>query len=246
MVGTRLIDLSMPVDNNMVTFPRVSKPNIRMHEDWREFAERIGAAQYGVTWLTATCQVELNDHAGTHLDTLRHMNDDVGGAETIPLEYCYGDGVLLDFRHKAKGEGIAAAEVQAELKRISYTLKPLDIVLIMTGAGAYQNEERYLTDHCGMTRESTLWLIDQGIKLMGIDAVTFDPPVWAMFERKQFWEAHLVMREREYYHLENLTNLDQIGQPYGFKLSVFPVKWVNTTGAPVRAVAIVEDGVTYS
>ncbi len=246
MVGTRLIDLSMPVDNDMVTFPRVNKPKIAMHEDWREFAERIGAAQFGATWLTATCQVELNDHAGTHLDTLRHMNDDAGGAETIPLEYCYGDGVLLDFRQKAKGEGITAEEIQAELKRIGYSVKPLDIVLIMTGAGAYQDEQRYLTDHCGMTRASTLWLIDQGVKVMGIDAVTFDPPVWAMFERKQFWEAHLVMREREYYHLENLTNLDQIGRPYGFKLSVFPVKWVNTTGAPVRAVAIVEDGTASS
>jgi kynurenine formamidase len=28
--------------------------------------------------------------------------------------------------------------------------------------------------------------------------------------------------------------------PYGFKLSLFPIKWVNTTAAPVRAVAILE------
>ena len=27
----------------------------------------------------------------------------------------------------------------------------------------------------------------------------------------------------------------------GFKLSVFPIKWVNTTASPVRAVAILED-----
>jgi kynurenine formamidase len=237
----RLVDLSMPVDNDMVTFPGVAKPDIHMNQTWQEFAENIGAAQYGATWLTATCSVQLNDHAGTHLDTLRHMRDDVGGAETIPIEYCYGDGVVLDFRHTAKGDGITAADVQAELCRIDYRLKPLDIVLIMTGAGEYQGEERYLTDHSGMTRDSTMWLIDQGIKVMGIDAVTFDPPVWAMFERKQFWEAHMVMREREYYHLENLTNLDKIGRPHGFKLSVFPIKWVNTTGAPVRAVAIVDD-----
>ena len=62
-----------------------------------------------------------------------------------------------------------------------------------------------------------------------------------MFERKQFWEAHRVMMEREWYHLENLTNLDEIPKPHGFKLSVFPVKWVNTTGSPVRAVAIIEE-----
>ncbi len=35
-------------------------------------------------------------------------------------------------------------------------------------------------------------------------------------------------------------DLDQL-PPFGFKLSVLPVKWVNTTAAPVRAVAIIED-----
>jgi kynurenine formamidase len=239
-VSVKLIDLSMPVHNGMVTFPRIVKPTLEMYETWQEFAERIGAAQHGATWLTASYRVELSDHVGTHMDSLRHLNDDKPGPEGIPLDYCYGDGVVLDFRHKEPGEGISAAEVQEALRRIAYTLKPLDIVLIMTGAGSYQDEARYLTDHSGMTAEATHWLIDQGIKLMGIDAITFDPPVWAMFERKQFWEAHRVMCEREYYHLENLTNLDQIPQPYGFTLSVFPIKWVDTTAAPVRAVAIVE------
>ncbi len=240
-MGKRLIDLSMPVHEGMVTFPRIVKPTLEMYETWEEFAERIGAAQYGATWLTASYRIELSDHVGTHMDSLRHLNDDKPGPEGIPLEYCYGDGVLLDFRSKEKGGGITAAEVQAELTRIGYTLRPLDIVLIMTGAGAYQEEQRYLTDQSGMTAEATDWLIDQGIKVMGIDAITFDPPVWAMFERKQFWEAHRVMMRREYYHLENMTNLDQIGRPYGFTLSVFPVKWVNTTAAPVRAVAIVDE-----
>ena len=57
--------------------------------------------------------------------------------------------------------------------------------------------------------------------MMGTDAVTFDPPVWAMFERKKFWEAHRVMLEREYYHLENMANFDQL-PPLGFKLSPVP------------------------
>ena len=57
--------------------------------------------------------------------------------------------------------------------------------------------------------------------MTGIDAVTYDPPIWAMFERKKFWEAHRVMLTREYYHLENLTNLDQL-PGHGFKLSLVP------------------------
>jgi kynurenine formamidase len=66
-------------------------------------------------------------------------------------------------------------------------LKERDIVLTHTGAGVYNHEERYRTDHCGMTREATLHLIRQGVRMMGIDAITFDPPVWAMFERKELW-----------------------------------------------------------
>ena len=74
---------------------------------------------------------------------------------------------------------------------------------------------------------------------MGIDAITFDPPIWAMFERKKFWEAHRVMAAGSI-TLENMTNLHLL-PPCGFKLSLFPIKWVNTTAAPVRAVAILED-----
>jgi len=239
-MARKFIDLSMPVHNGMVSFPRVVPPTLEMYETWQEFAERIGAAEYGVNWLTAHCKVMLGDHIGTHVDSLRHMRADAPGPEGIPLEYCYGDGVCLDFRHLPVGSGISVEDVQKALEKIGYRIKPLDIVLIHTGAGKLQETEAYLTEHVGMTAEATIWLIDQGVKMMGIDAVTFDPPVRAMFERKKFWEAHRVMLEREYYHLENMTNLDQL-PPFGFKISVFPVKWVNTTAAPVRAVAIVED-----
>ena len=39
------------------------------------------------------------DHIGTHIDSLRHLREDAPGPEGIPLDYCYGDGVVLDFRH---------------------------------------------------------------------------------------------------------------------------------------------------
>jgi len=236
----KLIDLSMPVHNDMIAFPRVVRPSMAMYESWEQFAERIGAAKHGVSWLTASYLVVLGDHIGTHIDSLRHLRNDSPGPEGIPLEYCYGDGVCLDFRHLPKGAGITTQDAKDALSKINYTVKPLDIVLIHTGAGKLQDSEKYVTDQVGMTAEATNWFLDQGVKVMGIDAITFDPPIWAMFERKQFWEAHRVMLEREYYHLENMTNLDQL-PPSGFKLSVFPVKWVNTTAAPVRAVAILEE-----
>jgi kynurenine formamidase len=129
----------------------------------------------------------------------------------------------------------------AACEKINYKIKPLDIVMIYTGACRYNNDQRYLRDHCGMTGSATNWLLDQGVKMTGIDAVTYERPVWAMFETKEFWPAHNVMVDREYYHLENMANLDKIPRPFGFKLCVFPIKWVMATAAPVRAVAIFED-----
>lgn len=236
----RIIDLSMPVHNDMIAFPRVVRPSMAMYESWQQFAERIGAAKYGVTWLTASYLIVLGDHIGTHIDSLRHLRDNAPGPEGIPLEYCYGDGVCLDFRHLPKGAGITVDDCKAALAKINYTVKPLDIVLIHTGAAKVNNSDSYVTDQCGMTAEATHWMLDQGVKVMGIDAITFDPPVWAMFERQKFWEAHRVMLEREYYHLENMMSLDQL-PPHGFTLCVLPIKWVNTTAAPVRAIAIVEE-----
>ena len=50
----RIVDLSMPVHGDMLTFPRVPPPALCVFESHTEFAERIGAAAYGVESLTAS------------------------------------------------------------------------------------------------------------------------------------------------------------------------------------------------
>ncbi|HYX93045.1 MAG TPA: cyclase family protein, partial [Myxococcaceae bacterium] len=167
---TRLVDLSMPVHRGMVTFPRISPPMLLMYETWQEFAEGIGAAKYGVDWLTASYMVIQSDHVGTHCDAVKHIRGpEAPGPEGIPLEYCYSDGVVLDFRHKEYGARIFVEDIDQALGKIGYELKERDIVLIQTGASAYNTEQRYLTDHCGMTAEATRYLIAKGVRLMGID-----------------------------------------------------------------------------
>ena len=84
-MAQKLIDLSMAVHNEMITFPRVVRPALVMFETWQGFAERIGAAKYGVDSLTAHYMVVLGDHIGTHMDSLRHLREDAPGPEGIPL-----------------------------------------------------------------------------------------------------------------------------------------------------------------
>ncbi len=227
----------------MVTYPNVTKPTIVDMETHSEMAKSIGTDAFGIDEICNHCMIVTGDHVGTHIDSWGHVKPDAPRAEGIPIEYCYGDGVVLDLTQKGAGEEITVADIQAaEAKLGGYQIKPLDIVLLRTDASKRQFEKSYLTDHPGMTKEAVHYILDKGVKVMGIDAIGFDPPVAKMFERKKFWEAHRVMREREYYHLENMCNLDAIPAPYhSFTVSVLPIKWRGASAAPVRAVAIIKN-----
>src|SRR5699024_6203089 len=118
----------------------------------------------------------LTTHAGTHVDAPWHYHATMNGGEPswtidqIPLDWFVGSGVKLDFRDKPDGHVCTADEVAAELSRIGHEVQPGDIVLVNTAAGARYGHDDYLDAGCGMGREATLYLIELGVRVMGIDA----------------------------------------------------------------------------
>jgi kynurenine formamidase len=203
----------------------------------------------GIAWATET--LTLSTHSGTHVDAPYHYGPTSNGQpartiDEVPLHWCYGDGVVFDMRHKIVGEGITEKDMQKELRRIGYELKPFDIVLVHTGASKYFGTPNYAFRQPGLTKSCVDWLVDQGIKLIGIDAWGIDRPFDIMAQeakegRVQFWEAHLVGRKKEYCQIEKLCNLDQIPKPFGFKVSAFPVNIANGSAGWSRVVAIIEE-----
>lgn len=255
MPDSRLVDLSVPIEESD---SEPFKPVIERQD------HRAGAAVmsgiFGVApeelpggggW--ANDNVTLITHAGTHLDAPWHYAPTAGGEramtiDEVPLEWCYSDGVVLDMRHKEDGERITGRDVSEELDRIRYSLKPLDIVLVMTGVDRYWGSAEYIQHGAGMTRESTLWLIEKGVKVMGIDAWGWDRPFSSIIEEYRetgdpsiIWEAHYAGIEAPYCHLEKLANLDSL-PPHGFKVACFPVKITGASAGWCRPVAIIEEG----
>ena len=255
----KLIDLSITLESRAGINYGHGEPEI-IYTNHEESAQKRSAI-YGLKpsdfdiregRYAAVEQVCASTHETTHLDAPWHYTPISEGKpaktiEQIPLEWCYGDGVVLDFHHKKAGDGITAREVKNALEKIDYRLKPWDIVLIRTDAYKYYGKSEYATVHPGMTKESTLWLIEQGIKTMGIDAFGWDRPHQVMVselkagKKERFWEAHYLGIEREYIHLERLANLDKIPKPFGFKLFTFPIKIARASAGWVRAVAMFED-----
>jgi kynurenine formamidase len=194
----------------------------------------------------------VNSHSGTHLDSPWHYGPLCEGkpARTIdemPLEWCFSDGVVLDLTHKKRGEEITVDDLKSALAKINYTLKPFDIVLIRTDAYKQYSQPNYEIMQPGMGRESTLWLIDQGIKVMGIDAWGWDRPYDVMKAeylagiKSTLFESHRAGREQEFWHAEKMANFDQIPKPYGFTIAIFPVKIERASAGWTRAVAIIEE-----
>jgi len=189
-------------------------------------------------------------HVGTHLDYSFHYGSASEGrpsktAEEIPLEWCYADAVKLDFSHKKPNEVIKAEDIEAALKKINYSLKPKDIVLLYTGADKLYGTPEYFSNYPGVDPSVIDYFLDRGINIFGVDTMGIDRPYRFMLKEfldkkdtKYLYPAHFYGRKREFIHIERLTNLDKLPN-YGFKVICFPVK-IKTTGAAwSRVVAII-------
>jgi kynurenine formamidase len=189
-------------------------------------------------------------HIGTHLDYSFHYGSLSEGrpaktAEEIPLEYCYRDGVKLDFSHKKPDETITASDIESALAKINYKLKPLDIVLLYTGSDKLYGTPRYFSDYPGVDISAIDYLLDRGVKIFGTDTMGIDRPYKFMLKeflqdkkRNALYPAHFYGRKREFIHIERLANLEKLPD-FGFQVICFPVKIKGTGAAWARVVAII-------
>lgn len=254
----RFVDLSISIEANLPSDPPMMIPKIEYidhvmgAEQMKDFFPGVTKKDLpgGLGW--ALEAISLTTHSGTHMDAPYHYHPTMDRGrpaltiDEIPLEWCFNDGVLLDFRHKMDGERITVEDIKKELRRIKYEIKPLDIVLIQTGADDAWGSKEYLIKGAGMDKESTLFLTEQGVRVAGIDAWSWDRPL--PFLAKEFqetgnsrviWEAHFAGIEIGYCHMEKMANFTAIGKSFGFTVCCFPVKIKGASAGWVRPIAII-------
>ena len=262
-MARRFIDISSALRAGIASDPPRMLPQIEYvdhHQSAPGIAEffGIGVDQLPDGEYAAVERVTISTHNGTHMDAPYHFFSTMNHALTpggepswrideVPLEWCFQPGVRLDFRHFEDGYVATAADVAAELKRIGHTLRPLEIVVVNTRAGARYGHDDYVDSGCGMGKAATLWLLKQGIRLVGTDGWSWDAPfshtktrVAATGDASLIWEGHRAGREIGYSHMEKLNNLEAL-PPDGFEIVAFPVKVHRASAGWTRAVAIIQD-----
>ena len=258
MKKRRFVDLSIYLENDVISDPPPFGPKIQYHKHEDTAGQIAGFfpglkkedLPDGAGW--AVENINLSTHNGTHLDAPYHFHPTMnkGGRaitiDEVPLEWCFQPGVKLDFRHLPDGYVATAGDVEAELKRIGHTLSPLEIVVVNTSAGAKYGRQDYVTSGCGMGYEATMYLLERGVRLTGIDGWSWDAPF--VYTAKKYaetrdasliWEGHKAGRHIGYCHIEKLHNLELLPST-GFMVSCFPVKIERASAGWTRAVAIVD------
>ena len=230
----------------------------------RYFTHREGAVQMGeifglnaddlpgkLGW--AGEEVNLISHAGTHMDAPWHYgpiseNKSARTIDEVPLDWCHGPGIVLDVRSKPEGEELTVDDIRSALEKIEYSICPGTIVLLQTGASRWWGTKSYPERGVGLGRDATLWLVEQGVKVIGTDSWGLDRPFGPMRRAFQqtgdincIWPSHYAGQSREYCQLEKLANLERL-PPLGFTVICFPVKIARASAGWTRVVAMLENG----
>jgi len=265
----KLIDLSLPIDDkhpeaHPIKIERLGHKKGIEHLNWLMMRKKLKSLMSYIFGKRIIKPTDLPDqeflslemvycsvHTGTHVDAPYHFGTKCQGEnakkiDQMPLDWFFGDGVVLNLTHKKPNDAISKQDIVESLEKINYKLKPRDIGLLHTGADKYFGTKEYNLKFAGVSKESIAWLLDQGIKVIGIDSLGFDRPYPAMlkdFLTKQdktvLWPAHFYGRKREYAHIERLANLDKLPQPFGFKVACFPVRIRDAGASFARCVAII-------
>jgi arylformamidase len=176
-------------------------------------------------WYILT-DITMSSHMGTHVEfPYHHWEPGVDAAE-FPLANLIGDAVVLDFSHKAHGEAIALAELQAHAHR----LREGDIVFIRTDMDRLFRTERW-ADQPYLTEEAMGWLIETfHPRVIGTDASGFEVP------GTDFQPNHLRMFQSGIAMVESATNLAAIGEERALCF-ILPLPIERADACPVRIVA---------
>ncbi|MEW5783942.1 MAG: cyclase family protein [Bacillota bacterium] len=217
----KIIDLSLPVDNNTIVPPSQKHP-IEFKPIYRS------PGHWQATWMSMAA------HTASHVDSPLHV---IEGAETIgnvALEKVVGEAVILDLTDKGVPNGSIDAP---DLAKFDGQVKEGDIVIIRTDWGAKKfGTIEYFTQSPVLTPDGARWIVNQKPSAVAFDFFEEYSARLEDFKPDDF-VVHRIILGQGIIIIEGLTNLKEI-TTQRCQFFAAPLKIMNAEAAPARIFGI--------
>lgn len=209
----RYVDLTQLIEPNMPVFPGTEQPKF----EYPVSIEKDGFLE---------TKLHMYSHTGTHMDGPAHLIKGKPYLNDMDINKYCGDAVIINVE-----EGVNTINLQ-HVKEYEKEISKSDFVIIKTGWSKFWGTEKYFGDFPVLDIEATEWLVSKDLKGIGLDTISIDPV------NSTKMPNHMIVLGKELIIIENLTNLGNI-ESKCCKFFCFPLKFKDSDGSPIRAVAAV-------
>jgi arylformamidase len=202
-----LIDISVAVSPDLPTWP--GSPDISLER-------RLNLDKGDIANDTT---IQFSVHTGTHVDAPSHFVPDGYTVEQMPLDMLVGEALVVDLSH-------VDVVTPAVLEALNLPAGTQRLLIRTRNSQLWEHQVKdFQTDFVALTAEAAQWVVDHGIRLVGVDYLSVqrfhDSP-----------DTHLNLLRAEVIIIEGL-NLAQV-TPGRYELICLPIKLKGVEGAPAR------------
>jgi arylformamidase len=206
-----IYDISLPISESLVVWP--GDPPIRITQP--AHLERGDVATIS--------RLDMGAHTGTHVDAPAHFVAGGSGVDSLDLEVLVGPAWVV---HALEAD-VLSAEV---LERL--VIPPGVERLLFRTRNSEQwarSAPEFSKDFVGITQDGARWLLDHGVRLVGIDYLSVAPFHDTVPTHQLLLQAGVILVEG--------LNLSEVA-PGVYRLVCLPLKIRGADGAPARAILV--------
>lgn len=212
----KIIDLTQTISETMPVYPGTEPPKLTVANTYEKdgFRETL---------------IQFYSHTGTHMDAPFHIYADRTSLDALPAEQFVGKALVIDCTDVGEGGEIGMEYIDRALA------DEAEFLLFRTGWDVNWGTEKYFGEYPVVSMEVCQYLLDSKKKGVGFDVIGIDPVSDGNLTRHK-----MLLSQRDIVIIENLTNLEMIDGGL-FTFAALPLKYKDADGAPIRAVAILEE-----
>ncbi len=169
-------------------------------------------------------RLAMSAHTGTHVDAPHHFLNDHRTVDQLSLDILTGRCYVLDMstlEGHITAEVLGKAEIPPKIERL--------LVKTKNSSRWQVGEKEFFTGFQAVTEDGAQWLVENGIKLIGVDYLSVAP-------YKQSVPTHTLLFKAGIIVLEGV-NLSAVKQGE-YTLYCLPLKLLGSDGAPARVILV--------